>query len=219
MKNFIKQTGVLSIALTIAFVIWFGVNVVLGAVWTGNSAVPPSSNTEAPINVGGGISGGVSYGGQTKGGALVVGNGLGSNGLFRAYSDAIFDSGVTIGGVRRTTWPAETSSVSSPTTFTNTYSTCGTSTFTVSYSEIPSHVLLRVGRCETGIASGGCSDHSGFGFAVPSPFMSIAAINPADSSGIGAEVTSFGANSMTITRQCDCDVSCTNFKVQGILVY
>mgnify|MGYP001562368252 CR=1 FL=1 len=59
MKNFIKQTSILSIAITVAFVIWLGIQVVYGAAtWSYPSCDPLAAggpgacNTPAPVNVG-----------------------------------------------------------------------------------------------------------------------------------------------------------------------
>lgn len=75
MKNFIKQTSILSIAIAVAFVVYMGVQIAQGAgTWNPPSAVPPGNNTDEPINV--------SNSAQTKSGSLEVG-GLLSN--YSAY--------------------------------------------------------------------------------------------------------------------------------------
>ena len=73
--------------------------------WTGPTAAPPNNNTPAPINVSGTA--------QTKAGNLTVNN-------------LIASDGITLGGVKRTTWPAGggAPSIVATTAYGNTVS-CG----------------------------------------------------------------------------------------------
>lgn len=91
MKNFIKQTSILSIAITIAFVVYMGVQIAQGAgTWNLPSCDPNAAggpgacNASEPINV--------STANQTKnGGVLTLQGGLITN------LNAIFNSSVGIG--------------------------------------------------------------------------------------------------------------------------
>ena len=93
MKNFIKQTSILSIAITVAFVIYMGVQIAQGAgTWNDPTAVPPGDNTEEPINAGNKP--------QTKSGNLTV-NVLRAGGLVSDFSSylATISGSVGIGTV------------------------------------------------------------------------------------------------------------------------
>ena len=59
--------------------------------WTEPAGAPPNGNVPAPINVGTTL--------QYKSGTLGIG------GVLRAYSDAIFDGNVCIGGACKSAWP------------------------------------------------------------------------------------------------------------------
>ncbi|MEK7575654.1 MAG: hypothetical protein AAB491_01035 [Patescibacteria group bacterium] len=93
MKNFIKQTSILSIAITVAFVIYMGVQIAQGAgTWNDPTAVPPGDNTEEPINAGNKP--------QTKSGNLTV-DVLRAGGLVSDFSSylATISGSVGIGTV------------------------------------------------------------------------------------------------------------------------
>ena len=77
MKNFIKQTSILSIAIAVAFVIYMGVQIAQGA-WSDPlpGTVPPNNNAAEPINVSSAL--------QTKSGSLVI------NGFIDVLSNSFF---------------------------------------------------------------------------------------------------------------------------------
>lgn len=70
-KSFVQEIGIMSLALTIAFISYMGIAFVKG--WTDPTVAPPGGNLGAPINT--------SNMGQTKAGGLILNTGGAADGL------------------------------------------------------------------------------------------------------------------------------------------
>lgn len=84
MKNFIKQTGILSLIIFITFSVWLTSKITIGYYSPDDN--PPLSNDLGPINT--------DSDAQTRWGDLKT---SGATNIFKVFSTAIFDSNVGIG--------------------------------------------------------------------------------------------------------------------------